>query len=124
MPDNLARFERLAQQTRMRAAQRRDSRLTTSEQDAKDDADRIIQERDRRLKLEAAGPPNACDVCYRIDRVFPWTPGCIAWQHFGAVNPQMRPWALWEDGEEELIEHCMHECHDPEGLPLPVIVYA
>jgi hypothetical protein len=119
MPDNLARFRRLASQAATRRALARDEELTPAERWIRDIAADEWWSHKRPEYL--AGPPHGCTVCYS------WTRhklGGWSWQHGAAVDPEERPFDLWDDGEPEPCEFCTHECHGPDGEPLPLIALA
>lgn len=121
MPDNLARFERLASQ----AAERR-RRGEDSESKAEDGwRSTEIAEEEQRSLLSAeyrAGPPADCHVCYSWRRHVKF--GGYSWTHGAPINPAVRDFALWDDGNPEPCTFCTHACHGTEGYPLPVIALA
>lgn len=113
--EGLARLERMA----ARARHRREIELAVERERFR--AERLQRTRD---ELYAAsdqfldGPPAGCSYCYVWRRgKFGWH-----WDHAGPVNPVMKP---VDDLEPvELCEWCTHDCHGPDGLPLPVIALA
>jgi hypothetical protein len=122
MPDNLARFERLARQAAERRARREDSdSKAEDEQRARDLAEDAQQ---ALLSPEyLAGPPNGCRSCYVWRRHFKF--GGWSWEHGEAIDPVTRPYPILEGYEDPPpCEWCTHRCHGADGYPLPVIVLA
>lgn len=110
---DLGWFERMARRAAQRSAEA--DTATSTARLLEENAERVAR---IRLELEAsldsflAGPPEGCWYC------FSWSRGKIgwAWNHTGAIDPELRPWPEEEDGAE-LVEHCTHRCHGPEGFP-------
>lgn len=121
MPNNLARFERLAQESKMRAAMARESQLTAHEKYARDMSEMIMRGAEYRRQLEQQGPPDGCYGCWRIRESWPWNGSSWEWGHGDLINPEMRVLK----GEEDLgaVEVCMHPCHGPEGRWIPIVAY-
>ena len=122
MTDNLARFERMAQ----RAAERRE---VQEESERRAAAELWNQEygppaeaRSHESPGFLAGPPDGCRTCYAWQR---HVMGGWYWMHQAAVDPVTKPFRLGDDDPEPPFpcEFCMHHCHGPGGLPLPVIAY-
>lgn len=116
MTVDLGWYERMSQRAKMRAAIKRDGRLTGAEEWT------VIEVRDERESRHRpeylAGPPGGCHDCYRWWR----TPlGQWGWWHGAAIDPEARPCPLWDDVVEPDVEHCTHACHGPAGKPLPVV---
>lgn len=126
MPDNLARFERLARQ-----AQERGASLRAIQADQAEEARREWELRrshaevlSRQTPEFLAGPPDGCGECWEWD-LHPTSPLSYSWWHCAAINPEVRMTDLYGDGGDPFeVEFCTHPCHGPDGHPLPLIAYA
>lgn len=113
--EGLARLERMAQRAKVRREKAEAEERVRQEAE---DRDRVRAELRLAQEHFLAGPPDGCTRCYVWRRgKFGWY-----WDHAEPINPVMRP--IDDEEPEELCEWCTHECHGPEGLPLPVIVLA
>lgn len=113
--EGLARLERMGQRAReRRQAGEAEGRL----QQFLEDADQVRRElRDSVLHF-LAGPPDGCRHCW----TWHWTPWHgWTWHHFGSHWIEVRP---WDAADGEPTEFCIHDCHGPDGHPLPVVAYA
>jgi len=125
MSDNLARFERMAQRAAGRGASLRaiQARENAERQREQEYVRVNAAELSRRSPEYLGGPPNDCAECWEWASHPAW-PLEYSWWHGAAIDPETRPFALWEDGSEEPVEFCTHACHGPDGEPLPLIAYA
>lgn len=115
----LAHLERMAQRAKERRLKAEaEERARQQAEDRERGLRELLDQQHRVL----AGPPDGCPYCYvwayRYTGVMSWN-----WWHDRVISPQMR---LWPDDspEPDLVEHCMCDCHGPDGYPLPVIAYA
>lgn len=121
MVDNLARFARLSAAAKERERVRREAESRAeAERWTREEAE--AEQRSRQTPEYLAGPPGGCHTCYAWQR---HVMGGWYWIHQVAIDPVERPFSLWEDPEPPfLCEYCTHDCHGPDGLPLPLIAYA
>ena len=124
MVDNLARFERLAQRAAERGASLRAIQARErAEREREWEYGRVnAEELSRQTPEYLNGPPDGCAECWEWAHHPSFTLE-YSWWHGAAIDPETRQLPMGS-GPPEPFKYCMHDCHGPDGLPLPVIVYA